>query len=87
MTIVFSQMLHIFECRGEGLHFGGNPALLGAASLSLLCTAISVYLPLFQGFFGTAPVLGKDLLIVFAAVLAGPVIMEMARRVRHLLRR
>lgn len=85
MTIVFSQMLHIFECRGEGLHFGGNPALLGAASLSLLCTAISVYLPLFQGFFGTAPVLGKDLLIVFAAVLAGPVIMEMARRVRHLL--
>ena len=50
-------------------------------------TAISVYLPLFQGFFGTAPVLGKDLLIVFAAVLAGPVIMEMARRVRHLLRR
>lgn len=86
MTIVFSQMLHIFECRGEGLHFGGNPALLGATGLSLACTALSVYVPLLQGFFGTAPVLGKNLLIVVIAVLAGPIIMAIVRRVRRLWR-
>ncbi|WP_367925891.1 cation-translocating P-type ATPase [uncultured Ruthenibacterium sp.] len=85
MTIVFSQMLHIFECRGEGLHFGGNPALLGAAGLSLACTALSVYLPVLQKFFGTSPVLGKNLFIVAVAVLAGPAIMTIIRRVRRLL--
>ena len=54
LTIVFSQMLHIFECRGEGLDFRGNPALLAAAFTSVAATVVSVYLPMVQGFFGTA---------------------------------
>ena len=87
MTIVFSQMLHLFECRGEGIHFGGNPALLAAASMSLLCTVLCVYLPLLQGFFGTASVVGEALWIVIGAVLAGPVIMAVLRGVRRLLQR
>ena len=79
LTIVFSQMLHIFECRGEGLDFRGNPALLAAAFTSVAATVVSVYLPMVQGFFGTAAVLGADLVPVAIAVLAGPVIMAVLR--------
>ena len=84
LTIVFSQMLHIFECRGEGLDFRGNPALLAAAFTSVAATAASVYLPVAQGFFGTAAVLGADLVPVVIAVLAGPVIMAVLRRVKKM---
>ncbi len=82
LTIVLSQMLHIFECRGEGLDFSGNPALLAAALTSVGATLLSVYLPAVQGFFGTAAVRGIHLLPVAAAVLAGPVIMAAVRRLR-----
>ena len=82
LTIVFSQMLHIFECRGEGLDFRGNPALLAAAFTSVAATVVSVYLPMVQGFFGTAAVLGADLVPVAIAVLAGPVSMAVLRRVK-----
>ena len=84
LTIVFSQMLHIFECRGEGLDFRGNPALLAGAFTSVAATAASVYLPVAQGFFGTAAVLGADLVPVVIAVLAGPVIMAVLRRVKKM---
>ena len=84
LTIVFSQMLHIFECRGEGLDFRGNPALLAAAFTSVAATVVSVYLPMVQGFFGTAAVLGADLVPVAIAVLAGPVITAVLRRVKKL---
>ncbi len=84
LTIVFSQMLHIFECRGEGLDFRGNPALLAAALTSVAATALSVYLPALQGFFGTAAVLGRNLIPVAIAVAAGPCIMAAARRLRRL---
>ena len=77
-------MLHIFECRGEGLDFRGNPALLAAAFTSVAATVVSVYLPMVQGFFGTAAVLGADLVPVASAVLAGPVIMAVLRRVKKL---
>ena len=86
LTIVLSQMLHIFECRGEGLDFSGNPALLAAALTSVGATLASVYLPAVQGFFGTAAVLGRDLLPVAIAVVAGPAIMAVLRRVRDIYR-
>lgn len=85
LTVVLSQMLHIFECRGEGLDFRGNPALLAAVLTSVVLTLFSVYLPAAQNFFGTAPVLGENLIPVAAAVAAGPAIMALLRRVRHLL--
>ena len=86
LTIVLSQMLHIFECRGEGLDFSGNPALLAAALTSVGATLLSVYLPAVQGFFGTAAVLGANLLPVAIAVVAGPAIMAVLRRVRDIYR-
>ena len=74
LTSVFSQMLD----------FRGNPALLAAAFTSVAATVVSVYLPMVQGFFGTAAVLGADLVPVAIAVLAGPVIMAVLRRVKKL---
>ena len=68
----------------HGLDFRGNPALLAAAFTSVAATVVSVYLPMVQGFFGTAAVLGADLVPVAIAVLAGPVIMAVLRRVKKL---
>ncbi|MEG1176544.1 MAG: cation-translocating P-type ATPase [Ruthenibacterium sp.] len=84
MTIVLSQMLHIFECRGTRvLHFGGNPALLLATLCSVLATLISVYLPAAQPLFGTAAVWGTHLIPVAVAALAGPVLTAIWRAIRR----
>ena len=74
----------VYKRQGEGLDFRGNPALLAAAFTSVAATVVSVYLPMVQGFFGTAAVLGADLVPVAIAVLAGPVIMAVLRRVKKL---
>lgn len=83
MTIVLSQMLHIFECRGTRLlHFGGNRALLFATLASVLCTLVSVYLPAVQPLFGTAAVTGANLIPVAVAVVAGSAITSLWRALR-----
>ena len=74
LTIVFSQMLHIFECRGKGFHLGGNPMLTLATLTSMLAAAASVYLPSLQTICGTAAVTGTTLLFVVAGVLASPIL-------------
>ena len=45
-------------------NWSGNPALLAAAFTSVAATVVSVYLPMVQGFVGTAAVLGADLVPV-----------------------
>jgi len=84
LTIVLSQMLHIFECRGKGLHFGGNRALMAAVSASVLCAILCVYVPVLQPVFGTQAVWGRALWAVGGAVVAGPVLTAAARRVKRL---
>ena len=84
LTIVCSQMLHIFECRGEGMHFGGNPALLCAVLLSVISAVLCVYLPFVQLFFGTASVFGINLVPVFLAVIVGPLLGAAVRVLRKL---
>ena len=84
MTIVFSQMLHIFECRGRGLYFGGNPVLLAATSLSVTSTLVSVYLPALHTVLGTASVTGVFLAPVAGAVAAGPLLTAVWRAVRKM---
>ena len=86
LTIVLSQMLHIFECRGKGLHFGGNRALMAAVSASVLCAVLCVYVPFLQPVFGTQAVWGRALWAVGGAVVAGPVLTSAARRVKRLVR-
>ena len=82
LTIVFSQMLHIFECRGGGFSMAGNRALRLATSASAGFTALIVYVPFLQSLFGTQPVLGAPLCAVFVAVVAGPILAAGARLLR-----
>ena len=83
ITLVLAQMVHIYECRGGRLHFGGNPALLLATGLSVLVTLLSVYLPFAQPIFHTVPVRGIFLLPVAAGILVGPVLAGLLRLVRR----
>lgn len=74
LTVVFSQMLHLFECRGRGIHFGGNPWLCAAAACSVLLAVLSVYAPPLQALFSTCAVGMPYLVWVAAAVAVGPVL-------------
>lgn len=82
LTIVLSQMLHIFECRGKGLRLGGNPALLAAVSASVGGTLLCVYVPYLQTLFGTQAVTGIYLIPIVIAALAGPVLVSFWRLLR-----
>ena len=84
LTVVLSQMLHIFECRGKGLHFGGNPMLLAAACMSVMFTLLCIYVPAAQMVFSTAAVDLPSLLYVGAAVAAGPVLSALWRGLKKL---
>ena len=85
LTIVFSQMVHLFECRDSGLL--ANPLLLGAAGCSLAAAAASVYLPALQTVCGTASVTGQPLLLTAAGVVGGPLLAALARCIFRLGRR
>ncbi|MEG1104353.1 MAG: cation-translocating P-type ATPase [Oscillospiraceae bacterium] len=82
LTIVFSQMLHIFECRGDKLKITGNPWLLLAVAASAVSAAFSVYLPIAQKAFDTASVTGVNFLIVLCAAAAGSVITFLLRIIK-----
>lgn len=84
LTIVFSQMIHIFECREKPFSLFGNPALTLSAGMSMLCAAVSVYLPVLQPICVTAPVQGSLLAVVAAAVAASPFAAWLCRQVAHL---
>ena len=79
LTVVFSQMLHLFECRGRGLHFGGNPWLCAAAACSVLLAVLCVYAPALQPLFSTCALGISQLVWVAAAVAAGPVLAAVIR--------
>lgn len=84
LTIVTSQMLHIFECRGKGIRFFGNPALLAATAMSMVCAIGSVYLPVAQNIFSTAAVWGEHLIPVIIAVLVGPLLTGIFRLLKKI---
>ncbi len=71
-TIVLSQMIHIFECRGTGLRFLGNTSLIFAAAASVVSTMCSIYIPFLQNIFGTSSVGGVYLVPVLAGAILGP---------------
>lgn len=74
LTVVFSQMLHLFECRGRGIRFGGNPWLCAAAAASVILAILCVYAPPLQPLFSTCAVGIPYIGWVAAAVAVGPVL-------------
>lgn len=86
LTLVLSQMVYIFECRGQGLHFKGNPYLLAATGASVFLALASVYVPLLQPIFQTTAVTGPYLIPVCIGIFIGPLLAAVARRLLRLLR-
>ena len=87
LVLVLSQMVHIFECRGKGFSFIGNPYLIFASLVSVSSTLLTVYLPVLQPIFRTTAVGPEYALPVLAGIFAGPVLFFVLRKVWHLLRR
>lgn len=74
LTVVLSQMLHIFECRGKGVSFGANPWLLAAVACSIGFTVLSIYLPQAQQLFSTCALDQPSLFVALGASFVGPIL-------------
>ena len=70
-TLIFSQLLHVFECRSEKhsifeIKLFTNPHLLAAVLISAFMVFAVVYIPFLSSVFHTAPLnLGHWLIIIF----------------------
>lgn len=79
LTLVCTQLIHVFECKSEtkglfSINPFDNPALLGAAAVSAAAMALAIYHPVLAGIFSTVPLSGNQLLTVFSYCLAVPVL-------------
>lgn len=77
-ALVFSQLIHVFDCKSEerGIFetsLLSNPCLLGAVAISALMQLSVIYWTPLQGIFKTAPLLGWQWELVLGAA-AGPTI-------------
>lgn len=78
LTVVFCQLVHLFEDRGAPL--SANPALAWAAALSGAAALAGVYLPAAHTLLGTAPVTGRLALYTALAVCAPGLAVRFGRR-------
>lgn len=72
VTLVVTQLLHVFECRSEFLPFWEikikqNMLLVLAVFVSFLLLLLIIYHPLLQQVFQTVPLYGKDWSLIIAA--------------------
>jgi len=77
LTLVLSQLLHVFECRREGAGSGPgtvNPYLVGAVASSVAATAAVLYLPGLAAPAYTCPVALADAVVCFLGAAAGTMI-------------
>ncbi|HIW54352.1 MAG TPA: cation-translocating P-type ATPase, partial [Candidatus Ruthenibacterium merdigallinarum] len=78
LTVVFCQLVHLFEDRGAPL--AANPALAWAAALSGAAALAGVYLPAAHALLGTAPVTGRLALYTALAVCVPGAAVQIGRR-------
>ncbi len=68
-TLCLAQMGHALAARSDKLliriHPAGNPALLGAVTLTTVLQLLLLYVPPLQTFFGTAPLAPEELAVCF----------------------
>lgn len=79
ITLVVSQLIHVFECRSEEhslFHISpfGNMKLVAAAAVSFAALAAAVAFPPLQEVFSTVPLTGQQLLAAIGLSAAVPVI-------------
>lgn len=71
ITLVMSQLLHVFECRSERhsifeIKVFSNPYLVGAVTISMLMVCAILYIPFLAGVFNTVPLkLGQWAIVLF----------------------
>ncbi len=78
-TLVFSQLIHVFECKSEKgniftVPYGNNKKLLWSVLFSIAVILASVYFPPFQSVFNTAPLEKNQLLISLGFAFVIPLI-------------
>ena len=66
VTLIFSQLIHVFECKTEdgtlfSVPYFSNGKLILAVLVSVLVTAAALFLPALQGIFSTAALHGTPL--------------------------
>ncbi len=79
VTLVMSQLFHVFECKSEKLSIFkinplSNPTLVWAAAVSMLVTAAAVYLPWAQDILSTTALGAVELLRAVLYAVAAPLI-------------
>ena len=78
VTLVASQLIHVFECKSERgnlftVRYASNPKLIGAVLISMAMLAAAVWIPQASGIFGTAPICGGILWQAIGFAFAVPV--------------
>lgn len=76
-TLVFSQLVHVFECKSEKrsvfeMPLFNNPFLIGAVVISTAMILSVIYIPGLQGIFRTCALPGRDWYFVAGFALLGP---------------
>ena len=88
VTLVFTQLVHVFECKSEvrslfTINILNNVKLILAALSSAAIVLSTVYIPALQPVFKTVTLGGGELLVVLTATLAVPLVSAIIMLVRH----
>ena len=86
VTLIATQLVHVFECKSETLPLGrikllNNPFMLIAVLISAGVTAAAVYIPALILVFGTVPLGWGQLGLIAAATLLVPVLSGIFKRI------
>ena len=84
VTLVMTQLIHVFECKSERKNIFeipilNNMALIGSVIISLLMILGVVYIPVLQGVFKTVPLSMNEWMIVLGVSAFGPVLASFFR--------
>jgi Ca2+-transporting ATPase len=88
MTLVFVQLVHVYECKSEKKNiFHINPFnnvfLIGATLISAVMIIAAIYMPLLQTVFNTVPLTLPMILRIVGYILIGPILSAIVFRNRH----
>ncbi len=86
LTLVISQLIHVFECKSQGrsifsVNYFSNPFLIVSVIISLAVIISAVYLPIFQVIFSTVPVDLNGILVVLGCSFAVPLLQAIGRMI------
>lgn len=79
LTLVMSQLFHVFECKSEKgniftVPYFNNPKLILAVMFSAAVIFAAIYFPPLQAVFGTVPLNGRQALIALGLAFAAPLL-------------